>query len=833
MKKQLLIKKSLLLVALFCGASASWADPVTLAQWDFSTTVKYSGTTTDAKTYYTARTEAYQMMEYAFSANQPFFYPTSGSLTGSTLTIMSSDTSKKWYISSYNDGALRMYTAAPTVITNPTLSAQHYNYAEVSFSATGYKNLQFSFKMSGNNGNTLPVYVLVSTDGGTTWYLDAGSYTTGNSWSNFVETTSSLGVDNCASVKVRALIGYHSGATSDMYMNNFKVTGEALNDATTRTLAVTPNNTSYGYVSMNRPGTSFVDGTSITLTGTKTGDYLFTKWNNGSSEQVSTDNPYTFSISSNTTLTAVFVSATYYTLTTAVNIPWAGTITKSTDETTLLSDTEVTLTAAANEGYTFSNWSTGATTASINVTMDGNKDITANFTKNTYDYGTTSVKVASWTFDGDYTTSAGEGVTIYTPRGVDHANYSSTYSAQKPLVRPDFYYGADNSDYALKIKCDDDTKTWKLENFNNSGRYVMSFDNGSFTTVTDYTVADQQKYYYEFSFPTTGFKDLSMSLSMSAHNEPIIGMTYGVVYSLDGTTWTSLGTVTTQISGGGSHWNFWNSTPNSIDLPAATANQDKVIIRIIRQRNSSGESGVQGQNNKLDYFTVIGTVSNQTTLDENTDYTPVAKTADVALTRTIAADKWSTIVLPFALTSEQITSAFGKNVIVAELTDKSTEEVLKFSTVTAMNANQPYAIKVKDGEYSGSATISGVTIVEGTSTQTVNGSWDFVGTYTSGNIPQNSYFFNSNKLYKAANESANESNTIKPFRAYFTPKGGAGARELKFIIDSDDTTSIGTIKADGTMETTAEGTVYNISGQRVNKPAKGLYVINGKKVIIK
>lgn len=215
-------------------------------------------------------------------------------------------------------------------------------------------------------------------------------------------------------------------------------------------------------------------------------------------------------------------------------------------------------------------------------------------------------------------------------------------------------------------------------------------------------------------------------------------------------------------------------------------------------------------------------------LNESLNYTPEEKFANVTLTRTITADKWSTIVLPFALTSEQITSAFGKNVIVAELTDKSTEEVLKFSTVTAMNANQPYAIKVKDGEYSGSATISGVTIVEGTSTQTVNGSWNFVGTYTSGNIPLDSYFFNSNKLYRAADNT----NTIKPFRAYFTPNGEL-ARELKFIIDGDDTTSIGTIKADGTMETTAEGTVYNLSGQRVNKPAKGLYVINGKKVIIK
>ncbi|MBR6866788.1 MAG: hypothetical protein IKN02_00990 [Prevotella sp.] len=218
-------------------------------------------------------------------------------------------------------------------------------------------------------------------------------------------------------------------------------------------------------------------------------------------------------------------------------------------------------------------------------------------------------------------------------------------------------------------------------------------------------------------------------------------------------------------------------------------------------------------------------------LNEGYDYTPVAATdVDVVLTRSITAGNWSTIVLPFALTSEQITSAFGTNVEVAALTNKSTADVLNFNTVTAMTANQPYAIKVKDGEYTSPKTISGVTIEEPAATPTQSlTSWDFVGTYTSGNIPLDSYFFNSNKLFKAASES----NTIKPFRAYFTPKGGAGARELKFIIDGDDTTSIGTIKADGTMETTAEGTVYNLSGQRVNKPAKGLYVINGKKVIIK
>lgn len=216
-------------------------------------------------------------------------------------------------------------------------------------------------------------------------------------------------------------------------------------------------------------------------------------------------------------------------------------------------------------------------------------------------------------------------------------------------------------------------------------------------------------------------------------------------------------------------------------------------------------------------------------MNENNDYTPVAAAdVDVVLTRSITAGKWATIVLPFALTSSQMTSAFGENVQVAELTDESTADVLKFSTVTAMSANKPYAIKVSSSDsYSGSAAISGVTIAKAAPTQSLT-RWDFVGTYASGNIPQDSYFFSDNQLWIALDGT----NTIKPFRAYFTPKV-AGTRELKFVIDGDGTSSIGTVMTDGTLETTAEGTVYNLSGQRVNKPAKGLYVINGKKMIIK
>jgi hypothetical protein len=141
--------------------------------------------------------------------------------------------------------------------------------------------------------------------------------------------------------------------------------------------------------------------------------------------------------------------------------------------------------------------------------------------------------------------------------------------------------------------------------------------------------------------------------------------------------------------------------------------------------------------------------------------------------------------------------------------------------VTAIEANKPYAIKVASDFTA--AAISGVTIAEATPTQTVD-DWKFVGTYTSGKIPQGSYFFSNNKLYKAADDT----NTINPFRAYFTYTGGSSAPSITFSVDGE-TTGIKTI--DNSQFTIDN--VYNVAGQRVAQPTKGLYIVNGKKVVIK
>lgn len=404
MSKKQRLRNALLSLVMMTGGMQAHAEQVTLAAWDFATNVKYTATATDGnKTYYTASSAEKQNMEYSFSAQQPFFYPTSGTRTESTLTVWSSDGSKKWYVSNYNNGALRMYTASPQVISNPTDAAQHYNYAEVELSATGYKNLQFSCRMSGNNSKTLPVYVLVSTDGGATWLPSSTQNNTGSSWSNFNETKAALAVDGLPSVKVRAVIGYDAGATGDMYLNNFKVTGETLGDETVYSLSTTSNPSNAGYVAMSPVGNAAVSGTSVSFTAKNLSGYQIKEWQDDGGTTLATTPTYTTTISGNTSITAVFGTIETYTLTVNKDGDGAkwGEVVLSPEPINGKYDagTEVTLTVIPNNVTNFLTWEDNSASLSRVVTVNGDTEVTATFDVIPF--------IVAWDFNNEKNSSRG------------------------------------------------------------------------------------------------------------------------------------------------------------------------------------------------------------------------------------------------------------------------------------------------------------------------------------------------------------------------------------------------------------------------------------------
>ena len=384
------------------GSTEPTTAPLTLSAWDFSNNVKYTQNSQNGtKTYYTASIETKENMEHTFASQQPFFYPTSGAVTNSTLTVLAVDGTKKWYISNYNNGALRMYTATPRQITNLTDASQHYNYAEVELSAEGYKNLKFSCRMSGNNSRTLPAYVLVSTDGGTTWKASSTLNNTGYSWSNFNETKAALAVDGKQNVKVRVLIGYDDKATGDMYLNSFKITGEAIGSDTPYSITTAVVPAAGGYVTMSPVGDAAVGGTEVSFAGQGMPGFKLKEWQDSNGNKVGTASSYTTTVSGNTTVKAVFGTVETYTLTVNKDGDGAkwGEVVLSPEPINGRYDagTTVTLKVIPNNVTNFLTWENNSANLSRTITVNANTEVAATFDVIPF--------VVAWDFNNDKNTS--------------------------------------------------------------------------------------------------------------------------------------------------------------------------------------------------------------------------------------------------------------------------------------------------------------------------------------------------------------------------------------------------------------------------------------------
>ena len=110
--------------------------------------------------------------------------------------------------------------------------------------------------------------------------------------------------------------------------------------------------------------------------------------------------------------------------------------------------------------------------------------------------------------------------------------------------------------------------------------------------------------------------------------------------------------------------------------------------------------------NDISFSLTIGEPANtRTVLDEESSVLPdTATNIDVSVKRSIKANTWSSIVLPFSMSNEQLKAAFGEDVDVAEFTawettnyddeDNPVAILVSFSEVSAIEANTPYIINV-------------------------------------------------------------------------------------------------------------------------------------------
>ena len=238
-------------------------------------------------------------------------------------------------------------------------------------------------------------------------------------------------------------------------------------------------------------------------------------------------------------------------------------------------------------------------------------------------------------------------------------------------------------------------------------------------------------------------------------------------------------------------------------------------------------------------------------LDETSTTMPVAATDVIAVVkRTIKADEWSTICLPFAMTEEQCKAAFGEDVLLDDFKGYTVEEnddgdviaiLVKFEKVTAINANWPYVIKTS--ENISEFTVEGVDIEPedepvNAAVKRTRRQWsEMIGTYVANTeIPENTLFISENKFWYSTGSAR-----MKAFRGYFdfydvlSDVENAQAKIGFSFVDNSADSIKGTFAGDDSPA----DEVFTIDGVFVGKGIstkqlpKGVYIVRGKKLIIK
>ena len=222
------------------------------------------------------------------------------------------------------------------------------------------------------------------------------------------------------------------------------------------------------------------------------------------------------------------------------------------------------------------------------------------------------------------------------------------------------------------------------------------------------------------------------------------------------------------------------------------------------------------------------------TIDEAETYTPEAKYANVTLKRKFA-DGWNGLVLPFDMTIDEAKAKFNATDVkdFAGITTGTEGTTLNFTDATEIKAGKPVMIKTSstDTEYTiENAWLPG-TELTGVSKENGDVKYTFTGTYAEENLAGKKFTLINGKYFY--NYDGTESTVkAKSFRAYFlneTPETAAAkSKIIGFNLDGD-ITGISEIKTNGK----ADGKMFDMQGRRVLSPAKGLYIQNGKKVIVK
>lgn len=321
------------------------------------------------------------------------------------------------------------------------------------------------------------------------------------------------------------------------------------------TLSAAVSTVGAGTVKVSPAGTVFDAETSITVTATKNFGYKFVNWTDANNQVVSTDEAYTFSISTNTALKANFEKINTYALDYKVEGGAKDYMISASPVPTVVEGknmyeegTEVTLTASSNDILTFTNWNDGETGAERKINMNADQSFTAAYSSKDF--------IAGWDF----------------------------YKEAKSGRAADFAAEDNDADQLILRDADGNAYGW-LDKSNSAGGYEGKNAAVNWTTVSTKPLGET---YWQTKVNATAFTDIKVKSSMLYNYNAY--ETYNVEYSLNGTDWTKVGAINMP---GTKAW-----TDGEFTLPSDANNKAEVYIRWIADKTSSIK-GATGNNDGI------------------------------------------------------------------------------------------------------------------------------------------------------------------------------------------------------------------------------------------
>lgn len=205
--------------------------------------------------------------------------------------------------------------------------------------------------------------------------------------------------------------------------------------------------------------------------------------------------------------------------------------------------------------------------------------------------------------------------------------------------------------------------------------------------------------------------------------------------------------------------------------------------------------------------------------------------SDITLNRTLVANKWNTLCVPFAISEEEIKANFGEGTLVEKF-EAVNGNTVNFADATSIEAGVPYLIKPTVAgttyTFNGKDVIADAPKTEGNADVTFKGIYSPTDITNKGTVKAAGVTEGGKVLF------VNPGSKTKAFRCFFTISDNASITPamLKVSIKGVET-AINSIVMGNSNAT--DNAVYNLQGQRVNGNSltKGIYIKNGKKFAVK